>query len=272
MSEKVYMDKDVWVGILDAVRLKVYSSKQYVAGEVEPIINSLESPLIPLDLPNDGAIRFGFSLPGTAPTKTCRLHYCGETAGTTVVVDWGDGSTHTSTGSGYRTCVRNYPAGGNYTITMRVTAGSISFGGGTTHTLWGTYNDNTYLRPRFKWAVFGNAGLNSYVFYMAYGLEAVKLPAGMTEVGSYALSNCLTLKEIDIPATVTSIGTYAFAANYNLKRIRFNSATPPAVANANAFNALPADCVISVPTGKLSAYTSAENYPNSSNYAYIEED
>ena len=266
------MDKDIWVGILDAVRLKVYSNKQYVAGEVVPVINSLESPLIPPDLPNDGATRIGYSLPDTAPNKTCRLHYCGETAGTTVVFDWGDGTTTTSTGSGYKTVTHTHTSGGNYTLVIKVTAGSIYFGGGTTHTLWGTYNDNTYLRPRFKWVVFGNVGFDSYALYTAYGLETVKLPAGITIIKTWALSNCITLREIDVPATVTALYSAAFAAGYNLKRIRFNSATPPTVDNEIVFNSLPADCVISVPTGKLSAYTSAANYPNSDNYTYVEED
>jgi hypothetical protein len=53
--------------------------------------------------------------------------------------------------------------------------------------------------------------------------------------------------------------------------LRFNSATPPTVANSNAFSNLQSTCIISVPTGKLSAYTSAANYPSSSTYTYIEE-
>ena len=58
---------------------------------------------------------------------------------------------------------------------------------------------------------------------------------------------------------------------YGLKELHFKPTTPPAVANANAFTGLPTDCVIYVPTGKLSAYTSAQNYPSSASYTYVEE-
>jgi hypothetical protein len=40
--------------------------------------------------------------------------------------------------------------------------------------------------------------------------------------------------------------------------------------NSYAFNGIPSDCIIFVPAGSLSAYTSAQNYPSSSTYTYIE--
>lgn len=269
MSEKVYMDKDIWVGILDAIRPKIFSNNQYVAGEVAGLINMLESPAIPPNLPNDGKIRIGYSMPATAPNKTARLCYYGNTSGTAVVVDWGDGSAlETYKGGGRKRLAHIYTDGAGCIITMEVKSGSIKFGGGSASSLWESY---AYEQNRIRWVVFGNAGIDSYALYYGTAIRAVRLPAGMETINTYALSNCIALEELDIPATVTSIEANALNGARNLLRLRFNSETPPTVASSTAFNSLPADCVISVPTGKMSAYTSAENYPSSDNYTYVEE-
>jgi hypothetical protein len=70
---------------------------------------------------------------------------------------------------------------------------------------------------------------------------------------------------------VTSIAALAFSSCYGLGEIHLQSATPPTVANSNAWQSLPTDCIIYVPIGSLSAYTSATNYPSSSKYTYVEE-
>ena len=62
----------------------------------------------------------------------------------------------------------------------------------------------------------------------------------------------------------------AFSGNSALASLKFESTTPPTVANSNAFNNVPTDCKIYVPAGTLSAYTSATNYPSSSTYTYVE--
>jgi hypothetical protein len=53
--------------------------------------------------------------------------------------------------------------------------------------------------------------------------------------------------------------------------MRFEGTTPPTVANSNAFSKVPTDCIISVPVGSLSAYTTATNYPDPATYTYVEE-
>lgn len=45
----------------------------------------------------------------------------------------------------------------------------------------------------------------------------------------------------------------------------------PNMGGASCFSSLPTTCVISVPTGSLSAYTSEANYPDPDTYTYIEE-
>ena len=86
-----------------------------------------------------------------------------------------------------------------------------------------------------------------------------------------AFRNCYSLTSITIPDGVTSIGTYAFSLNYSLGKIRFLPQTPPTVSGSNAFSSIETDCIISVPTGTLEAYTTATNYPSSATYTYVEE-
>lgn len=106
-----------------------------------------------------------------------------------------------------------------------------------------------------------------------YGYSAktiVVLADGITSIDSNAFAYCFGLEKVVIPSTVTSIGAGAFSVT-GLVEIHFKPTTPPTIANSSAFSSLPTDCKIYVPSGKLSAYTSASNYPSSSTYTYIEE-
>ena len=102
-------------------------------------------------------------------------------------------------------------------------------------------------------------------------LSSSTIPDSVTSFGNYAFYNCYNLSSITIPDSVTSIGAQAFYNCYGLAHIYFLPTTPPSVSNSNAFSNIPTDCVIHVPVGSLSAYTSATNYPSSSTYTYVED-
>lgn len=97
----------------------------------------------------------------------------------------------------------------------------------------------------------------------------------ITQIGSYAFIST-NITSVIIPNTVTDIGYGVFANCTDLESITFEGSTPPTVDGSNpygegtAFEELPSTCVIRVPTGSLSAYTSAENYPDSTEYTYVE--
>ena len=93
----------------------------------------------------------------------------------------------------------------------------------------------------------------------------------LTAIPPELFNGATQLQSITIPAAVTEIGANAFANCYSLASITFLPTTPPTVDDANAWTNIPTDCVIHVPTGSLSAYTSASNYPSSSTYTYVEE-
>lgn len=109
------------------------------------------------------------------------------------------------------------------------------------------------------------------MFYNNYNLDSVIIPEGVITIGSNAFFSCEALQNITIPSSVTSIGSGAFSSCGGLGEIHFKSTTPPTLSASSAFSSLPTDCKIYVPSGSLSAYTSAQYYPNSSTYTYIEE-
>lgn len=106
--------------------------------------------------------------------------------------------------------------------------------------------------------------------YGCTSLSSVSLPDSITQIGSQAFRNCYSLASVTIPPAVTSIAANAFNG-CQLGEIHFKPTTPPTFAANTVFGGIPTDCKIYVPTGTLSDYTSAANYPSSSTYAYIEE-
>lgn len=113
--------------------------------------------------------------------------------------------------------------------------------------------------------------IGQYSFDSCYSLKSVTLPSNLTTISAYGFNSCMSLCYLSIPSTVTSLEDYALGTLSCLQKLRFNGNTAPTAAAITTFNNLQTTCVISVPTGKLSAYTGATNYPSSSSYTYVEE-
>ena len=107
-------------------------------------------------------------------------------------------------------------------------------------------------------------------FIYCYNLKRITLPP-ITSIQQQMFMGCETLTKLVIPSSVTNIGASAFSGCYSMGEMHFKSTTPPTVADSNAFTNVPTTCKIYVPSGYKSAYTSANNYPSSSTYTYIEE-
>ena len=117
----------------------------------------------------------------------------------------------------------------------------------------------------------GVTSISSYAFEYCSSLASITLPSGVTGIDSYAFYNCYSLTSITLPSGVTSISGRVFYGCASFGEIHFKPSTPPTVSSNNVFTGIPTDCIIYVPTGKLTAYTSASNYPSSSTYTYREE-
>lgn len=113
---------------------------------------------------------------------------------------------------------------------------------------------------------------SNYTFKSCYSLGSVAIPANLTDIGTYVFEDCYSLSFISIPNRVEIIDAYAFSQCAGLSAIKFTSELPPDDVETGAWNSLPADCIIYVPRGSLTAYTSAAGYPSSSVYTYVEYD
>ena len=113
--------------------------------------------------------------------------------------------------------------------------------------------------------------ISNGAFNNCTSLSNITIPSNATIIGGSAFNNCTSLSNITIPSSATSIGNNALNACGSLSELHFLPTSPPLVTNSNTFSGIPTDCKIYVPTGRLSAYTSENNYPSSSTYTYIEE-
>ena len=203
----------------------------------------------------------------------------------TVDVDWGDGTAHdTLTGTSVTTVqwtpTHNYAAPGDYDIKLTCT-GTMGFYGNNSNNEYGGLL--RYVNgPDGRNKVYQNAvqavycadsvtSIGQYTFNNCSGLSSITIPDSVTSIDNSVFNGCSGLSSVTIPDIVTSIGQYAFNTCYGLGELHFLPTSPPTVTNANTFSGIPTDCKIYVPTGSLSAYTSATNYPSSSTYTYIEE-
>jgi len=123
----------------------------------------------------------------------------------------------------------------------------------------------------FVSAPYSISSLENYAFRNCTSLASASIPDGVTSIGNYVFNSCSGLASLVIPESVTSIGHNTCNGCYGLGEIHFKSNTPPTVSASSSWTNVPSDCKIYVPTGSLSAYTSATNYPSSSTYTYIEE-
>lgn len=175
-----------------------------------------------------------------------------------VTIDWGDGTTDTSSASGQNTITKSipYPSGGDYTIKVRGTGywnlGYLSL---ANNSIFGDATSN--YKGILKYA-FVRSPLNPYVFYQEHIRGVVLAHNGVTSISTYSFSYCtlysLTLpssvtdlperqsilglvcmKYIIFPSTFTSItGSLALYRQYKVKSLDFTTDGPMTITSAGA--------------------------------------
>lgn len=206
-----------------------------------------------------------------------RLHpYLSLAVNGTVTIDWGDGSTSTSTGTSLTTrkgdIEHEYAAAGSYTI-------SISKTSGTGYSLFCTSNylllnknassasaNRVYANCVKAVRVGADCTIGNYAFNYCSSLNSVSIPSNVTSIGNYAFCYCYSLASVSIPSNVTSIGAGAFSNCYGMAEYHILPTTPPTLANTNAFTYIQDDCVIYVPAASLADYQAATNWSTYASY------
>jgi len=158
-----------------------------------------------------------------------------------MTIDWGDGTTNTTTSTGNLNTQKTapYAAAGSYLITITC-ATTYNLGNGTNATtLFGSYNANPYTSIAYKVYFGANTTLlNANVFYNYYGLDAVVASSGMTgSIGNYAFNSCYSLASLTLPSGMTgSIGSYAFQNCTSLTSLTLPSGMTGSIGNYAFYN------------------------------------
>ena len=174
-----------------------------------------------------------------------------------VVVDWGDGTTEdpTTTGSGASvTKTHTYAEKGTYII--KVDADGVwNFGlNSSSGVFFGSANNNESIALRELY-VGNGARLLGYAFLKARGLEVVMIPKTATQTWSDAFNWCASLRAVILPSTFTLISARSFTYCFSLRVISFSKT----ITKIDSAGVTDTECrVLTLPTASITS--SEKNY------------
>jgi hypothetical protein len=104
----------------------------------------------------------------------------------------------------------------------------------------------------------GLTSIGGWALAECVGLTSLSLPAGVTSVGNHAIYYCTGLTNLSLPAGLTSMGFGVFAGCRELTSITNHSLRPQVIQNDVVSSINRALCTLTVPTSSLGLYADAE--------------
>lgn len=161
------------------------------------------------------------------------------TVANAVTIDWGDGSTETSSYANANTrYTHTYAETGDYVIALTVNSGKMELGMTTNNRglIYADHNGqmNAHLVNVYKIEVGSDVQtLCSDCFRFISGLKTLSLPTDVQNMGSSTFQQCVNLTCVVIPSGVTSFGNVLEAKNLKYICMPKSLASPQLVASAN---------------------------------------
>ena len=107
----------------------------------------------------------------------------------------------------------------------------------------------------------GVTSISNNAFQGCYSLASITIQDDVTSIGSSAFNNCYSLASITIPDGVTSINNYAFNSCFGMRYYDFSACTAiPTLSNKEAFNNIPSDCQMLIPSALYNNWKYATNW------------
>lgn len=163
---------------------------------------------------SDGATRIYITLDGDMTSPMLKLTV---PSGSTVLVDWGDGSTPSTWTSSTASEKHDYAAPGDYVISISATSGTYYFS--TYFLVAGTDSsdlDAVYMNTVTKVELGTN--ITGFRFKYCSKLETISISTGTRNFGENCFHSCYNLKHVNIPAN-SSFGNGVFPYCNNLSSI-----------------------------------------------------
>ena len=187
---------------------------------------------------DDGATRYYLTLTEDRKEPVLTLYL---KANTTLDIDWGDGSPHSTfstTSAGFVDERHTYASAGDYVISISAVSGSYilqtkvaSYSTIISDNKSGVQSSNSaYLTAVRKIEIGDNVELYSYAFHQYTNLETITIPHGIeAKLCKNCFQNCYKLKSVIIPSDATSETNgyqYIFQNCYGLKNVSFPNNAP----------------------------------------------
>ena len=130
----------------------------------------------------------------------------------------------------------------------------------------GWFKNNTAIRTFNELQYFTGLTTLSQDIFFGSSLEEIMFPATMTAFGNYCFYQLAGMDTLEIPATITTIGTYLLSDS-SIVKVIMRATTPPAIAGYT-FRFHRGAVSIYVPDASLEAYKTATNWVDMAAYIH----